>query len=125
MKADTPKPRDAVIADLAGAAQYMDDRILAAAICCPDCEARVTRYATAVRYALDAVLAEGRAPVSHTEVTPPDSACLWIDDSDGVWQTGCGRSWFFDTGTPADNDARFCFGCGKPLHVAETEEVAS
>lgn len=41
--------------------------------------------------------------------------CVWTVDEDGQYDTGCGGKWFFDSGTPAENKARFCIYCGAPL----------
>jgi hypothetical protein len=42
-------------------------------------------------------------------------ACPWTPDDDGVYHTGCGNAFFFDTGTADENRAHFCQYCGKPL----------
>ena len=47
---------------------------------------------------------------------PPDVyACGWREDEDGNQQTSCGECYVFFEGTPAENDYRFCPGCGKPI----------
>jgi hypothetical protein len=43
--------------------------------------------------------------------------CIWKQDEDGVYQSGCGDAWVFEDGTPADNHVRFCPFCGLPLVV--------
>ena len=49
--------------------------------------------------------------------------CEWgIDDADGsVWKTGCDNLFVIISGTPSDNDFRFCMYCGRPLVEAEGE----
>ena len=43
--------------------------------------------------------------------------CEW--SFDGVmWNTTCGESWQFTTDGPAENNYRFCHGCGKPVVIA-------
>ena len=57
------------------------------------------------------------SPAGSTEQPTP---CLWTPDEDGVFDTACGGRWFFDTGTPAENKARFCMYCGAPLLDSRT-----
>jgi hypothetical protein len=63
-------------------------------------------------------------------MTPAEKAlpetCLWTEDDDGVWSTGCKVSeWCFseqDRGTPKNNNMRFCPFCGKPLRQRSCRE---
>ena len=58
----------------------------------------------------------------------PAMQCEWSEDADGIWHTSCGHAWFFDTGTPEENEARWCIYCGaplKPLHCGPGEDNAS
>ncbi len=48
--------------------------------------------------------------------------CLWVQDSDGVWNANCGMTFEFNAGKPSDNGAKFCLGCGKPLIEDSFEE---
>lgn len=44
--------------------------------------------------------------------------CSWIQEDDPeicYWKTGCGNSFYFTDGTPADNRMKFCCYCGKLL----------
>lgn len=41
--------------------------------------------------------------------------CLWTQDSDGCWTSGCGKQFEFNDGTPRENGARYCLYCGDPL----------
>jgi len=44
-----------------------------------------------------------------------DRTCRWREDEDGIWDSGCGRTWEFDDGGPKANRCNFCMGCGKPV----------
>ena len=49
-------------------------------------------------------------------------ACEWKhDDDDGFWESACGEAWQFNDGGPADNNVRFCQGCGKPVLITPKE----
>jgi hypothetical protein len=41
--------------------------------------------------------------------------CTWAESADGQWESGCGLSWEFSLGSPADNGMHYCPKCGKPL----------
>ena len=44
--------------------------------------------------------------------------CIWteLDDPDiTLWHTSCGRDFYFTTGTPGDNDMKYCCYCGNKL----------
>jgi hypothetical protein len=43
--------------------------------------------------------------------------CLWVQDDDGVWESGCGHMFEFNDGDPADNYFAFCPYCGKHLEI--------
>jgi len=43
-----------------------------------------------------------------------DDKCEW-EWGDCYWDTGCGRAFEFNDGTPTDNDFRYCPYCGKEL----------
>ena len=48
--------------------------------------------------------------------------CSWIQEDDPeicYWKTGCGNSFYFTDGTPADNRMKFCCYCGKLLKQEE------
>ncbi|MCR4374192.1 MAG: hypothetical protein NUW22_05025 [Acidobacteria bacterium] len=45
--------------------------------------------------------------------------CAWAVDDDGIYHTGCGHAWFFDTGTPAENQQQFCGYCGGALETKQ------
>jgi hypothetical protein len=55
---------------------------------------------------------------------PSDLRCKWTQDGYGeeAWQTSCGRRFYLNEGTPADNGLRSCCFCGKPLDQYPVEE---
>jgi len=45
--------------------------------------------------------------------------CEWTyDDVDYKWDSACGESWVFNDDGPAENNARFCQGCGGKIVIA-------
>ena len=51
----------------------------------------------------------------------PAELCTWTEDPDGIWHTSCGQAHEFTTGTPEENDHRYCPYCGKVLEAKEYE----
>ena len=49
-----------------------------------------------------------------TSIERPDY-CQWIEDEDGVWDTGCGNRFGFDADGPRENKQHFCGYCGGRL----------
>jgi hypothetical protein len=47
----------------------------------------------------------------------PVQECRWDESMTGVWETSCERMFEVTTGTPAENQMRFCYHCGKTLVV--------
>lgn len=43
------------------------------------------------------------------------SECRWKEDADGIYQTECGHSFFFDTDGASENGCKFCCYCGASL----------
>lgn len=41
--------------------------------------------------------------------------CIWREDEDGVWWTGCGEAHQFTVDGPTANGQKFCGYCGQPL----------
>lgn len=41
--------------------------------------------------------------------------CLWAENSDGYWETDCGKAFEFSNGGPDENHHKFCHCCGKPI----------
>lgn len=71
-------------------------------------EALEERYVGALRdKAMDAL----RAALAQ-----PDK-CGWVqeDESSDAWNTGCGRTFLINDGTPSENGMRYCCFCGKTL----------
>jgi len=50
-------------------------------------------------------------------------SCTWTEDPDGIWHTSCGHAHEFNTGTPEENDHRYCPYCGKVLDVSRQPMV--
>lgn len=68
------------------------------------------------------------APQSEqTHVAVAESHCVWMQDSDGPWNTSCGHVFEFIDGGPHENGATWCQYCGGKLlpqyHDAEQESV--
>jgi hypothetical protein len=54
-----------------------------------------------------------------------NKTCLWLIDSDPtseIWETSCGNTFIFETGTPGENNFEFCPYCGCQL-TTETRPV--
>lgn len=41
--------------------------------------------------------------------------CVWREDYDGNWETGCKETFCFECEGPGQNLHRFCPNCGKPI----------
>ncbi|WP_234775054.1 hypothetical protein [Paraburkholderia tropica] len=66
-------------------------------------------------YALRAILAT--APTEC--ISDAVRECAWTyDDVDYKWDSACGQSWVFNDDGPAENNARFCQGCGGKIKIA-------
>jgi len=49
--------------------------------------------------------------------------CFWEQDEDGIWQTDCGKQFYFDdSSTPEDTGMIYCCFCRKPLKEIEYRE---
>ena len=48
-----------------------------------------------------------------------ERSCVWTEDEDGNWDTGCGTCFVFNGGTPQDNKAEFCPYCGGNIVAKE------
>ena len=44
-----------------------------------------------------------------------EGECVWVQDSDGTWNTSCDKTWEYNDGGPHQNDAHFCYHCGGAL----------
>lgn len=50
--------------------------------------------------------------------------CEWHPDDDGVFHTGCGHAFYFDSGGgPAEHGQQFCGYCGGSLSVVQAREA--
>lgn len=48
--------------------------------------------------------------------------CLWkFDDLDGIYESACGKNFFFETGTVEENGFKFCPFCGRELETDRGE----
>lgn len=50
--------------------------------------------------------------------------CQWSEDDHGNWDTDCDEQFFFETGGPIENRARWCLYCGRriePVNFKETD----
>lgn len=46
------------------------------------------------------------------------ATCKWTCDADmDAWESACGEAWQFMDDGPAENNVRFCQGCGKPVEI--------
>lgn len=41
--------------------------------------------------------------------------CLWQEDIDGLWHTGCEEIFMLNSGLPSENGMKCCCYCGKQL----------
>ena len=65
---------------------------------------------------------ELRSAILSADPSPDEGGareCVWTEDTDGLWETSCGRSWTFIEGGPEENGVRYCHGCGKPVRIAD------
>lgn len=51
-----------------------------------------------------------------------EAYCEWREEDQwgpmaGTYESACGQAWAFTDGGPAENNVRFCQGCGKPVNV--------
>ena len=57
----------------------------------------------------------------------PAESCIWTEDdptfTPDTYASACGELWSFIDGGPAENNVRFCQGCGKPVQTAPQGEV--
>ena len=73
---------------------------------------------------VNAVLEQARKSTQAQAGAVP-LTCEWThDENDGFWESACGEAWLFNYGGPADNNVRFCQGCGKPLRIKGGQHVS-
>lgn len=55
--------------------------------------------------------------------------CTWTPDNDpsapGTFHSSCGVAWTFTEGGPADNDVRFCMGCGQAVKEGVSSDATT
>jgi hypothetical protein len=44
-----------------------------------------------------------------------DAICKWTMTGDGVWESDCGNGFWFEEGTPDENNFVFCPFCGDKI----------
>ncbi len=49
--------------------------------------------------------------------------CVWSEDSDGNWESGCGEMFVFNDGTPKENKMKFCCYCGSLLEESMISDI--
>jgi len=52
-----------------------------------------------------------------------DRLCGWSrqDDDETVWDTGCGKCFYFEAGAPAEDGFNFCPYCGKKIDASQED----
>ena len=70
----------------------------------------------------DCPCTESKRKDKKTVMFIPADSCTWTQDADGIWHTSCGQAHEFTTGTPEENEHRYCPYCGKVLEAKEHEE---
>jgi len=48
--------------------------------------------------------------------------CVWAENEDGWWNTGCDNIFAFEHDGPSENGAKFCLYCGAELVPMKYEE---
>jgi hypothetical protein len=50
---------------------------------------------------------------------PAGDVCMWeqIDDEGSDWESFCGDAWYFESGSPQENNIKFCPFCGRRVEV--------
>ena len=42
--------------------------------------------------------------------------CVWVEDGDHQFESGCGRAYWFEDGGPIDHGYNYCPFCGNMLN---------
>lgn len=50
--------------------------------------------------------------------------CEWVQDLDGVWNTDCLHAFEVTTGTPVENEFKYCPFCGKVILECAYDEAS-
>jgi hypothetical protein len=48
--------------------------------------------------------------------------CGWTENSEGLWDTGCGHVFIFTEGDPRENEFKYCCFCGGKLEQSSYSE---
>ena len=63
------------------------------------------------------------AAIAEASTAMKPLTCIWTeqddDDMPGTYASACGEMWSFNNGGLAENNVRFCQGCGKPIEVTK------
>jgi rRNA maturation endonuclease Nob1 len=71
-----------------------------------------------------------RDPSPQPSLEVPKNAgrleCVWAEDENGIWGTGCGHTFETFTDSPSENGFKFCPYCGKQVkeQSKETDDAA-
>jgi len=63
-----------------------------------------------------------RVEASRTATLALRGECIWSEDEDGVYHTGCGNMFEFISGGLEENRTKFCPYCGKSLQQQAGEQ---
>lgn len=61
-------------------------------------------------------------PVSKRKRKSLKLVCVWSEEEDGNWDTGCGGMYSIITGTPEENEMKFCCYCGAKLREGKRKK---
>ena len=78
-------------------------------------------YNDAFECGTDRPCTENKRKDKRSVMFKPVDSCTWTQAPDGFWQTSCGQAHEFTTGTPEENEHRYCPYCGKVLEAKEYE----
>ena len=53
--------------------------------------------------------------IAITELKARAKPCVWAEDENGNWNTGCGDIFDIIEGSPSENSMLFCHYCGQPI----------
>ncbi len=74
------------------------------------------------RYGLNFAQATKIQSAARAALTPTVAdTCVWREDLDAPWITGCGEAFEFFEDGPTENRARYCQYCGKRIEVEKQE----
>lgn len=50
------------------------------------------------------------------------AVCYWVEDDEGIYQTSCQETFYFETGTVLENGFNYCPYCGCELQEGHPSE---